>query len=76
MRQLSLHELSQVTGGTGEVPFDPNLPPPDSGGSTGGSTRKNNNGYGNGAESGPPPGQSGAHNPQLLGWNLGKKGVR
>lgn len=37
---------------------------------------KNNNGYGNGAESGPPPGNSGAHNPQLLGPNLGPKGPR
>jgi hypothetical protein len=38
--------------------------------------RKNNNGYGNGPESGPPPGNSGAHNPQLLGWNRGPKGPR
>ena len=37
---------------------------------------KNNNGYGNGAESGPPPGNSGAHNPQLTGWNRGPKGPR
>ena len=37
---------------------------------------KNNNGYGNGAESGPPPGNSGDHNPQLLGWNRGPKGPR
>ena len=37
--------------------------------------RKNNNGYGNGAESGPPPGNS-VNNPQLLTWNSGKKGAR
>jgi len=37
---------------------------------------KNNNGYGNGAESGPPPGNSGDHNPQLTGWNRGPKGPR
>jgi hypothetical protein len=37
---------------------------------------KNNNGYGNGAESGPPPGNSGAHNPGLLGDNLGPRGPR
>ena len=39
-------------------------------------TGKNNNGYGNGAESGPPPGNSGDHNPQLTGWNRGPKGPR
>jgi hypothetical protein len=32
---------------------------------------KNNNGYGNGAESGPPPDDSGDHNPQLTSWNAG-----
>ena len=37
---------------------------------------KNNNGYGNGPESGPPPGNSGDHNPQLTGWNRGPKGPR
>jgi hypothetical protein len=37
---------------------------------------KNNNGYGNGPEAGPPPGQSGDHNPQLTGWNSGPKGPR
>ena len=37
---------------------------------------KNNNGYGNGAESGPSPGRSGAHNPQLLGDNFGPRGAR
>ena len=39
-------------------------------------SRKNNNGYGNGAESGPPPGNSGDHNPQLTTWNSGPKGPR
>jgi hypothetical protein len=38
--------------------------------------QKNNNGYGNGPESGPPPGNSGAHNPQLLGPNRGPRGPR
>ena len=33
-------------------------------------------GYGNGPESGPPPGNSGAHNPQLTTWNSGPKGPR
>lgn len=37
---------------------------------------KNNNGYGNGAEFGPPPGNSGARNPQLIGNNLGPRGAR
>jgi hypothetical protein len=37
---------------------------------------KNNNGYGNGPESGPPPGNSGAHNPQLTGPNRGPRGRR
>jgi hypothetical protein len=37
---------------------------------------KNNNGYGNGAESGPPPGNSGDHNPRLTSWNSGPKGPR
>ena len=37
---------------------------------------KNNNGYGNGAEFGPPPGNSGAHNTHLLADNLGPRGVR
>ena len=37
---------------------------------------KNNNGYGNGAELGPPPGQSGDHNPQLTDWNSGPRGPR
>jgi hypothetical protein len=37
---------------------------------------KNNNGYGNGPESGPPPGNSGDHNPQLTTWNSGPNGPR
>lgn len=37
---------------------------------------RNNNGYGNGAESGPAPGNSGAHNPQLTTANSGPKGPR
>jgi hypothetical protein len=37
---------------------------------------KNNNGYGNGAESGPAPGNSGAHNPQLTTANSGPRGPR
>ena len=37
---------------------------------------KNNNGYGTGAEAGPAPGNSGAHNPQLLTQNSGPKGAR
>jgi len=76
MRQLNQQELSQVTGGaSGGLPYIG----PGEGGSTGGepgSGGKNNNGYGNGAESGPPPGHSGDHNPQLIGPNLGPRGVR
>lgn len=72
MRLLSHQEALLVAGGLVEA-----LPLTvfGEGGGTGG-TGKNNNGYGNGAESGLPPGQSGAHNPQLLGWNLGPRGVR
>jgi hypothetical protein len=65
MRILKHDELALVAGGgssCGEVCF------PDEG--------KNNNGYGNGAESGPPPGNSGAHNPQLIGPNEGPRGPR
>ena len=64
MRILKDHELAFVSGAGGSCcdPCDPK--------------RKNNNGYGNGAESGPPPGNSGAHNPQLLGPNRGPKGPR
>jgi hypothetical protein len=71
MRELNLAEVRHVAGGEGEY----------SGGSEGGDggceySGKNNNGYGNGPEAGPPPGASGDHNPQLLGWNLGPRGLR
>ena len=71
MRLLTSQEIAVVSGAGSELPPFPG----DGGGDTGG-RRKNNNGYGNGAESGPPPGNSGDHNPQLLTWNSGKKGVR
>jgi len=64
MRNLRDDELALVAGGCdSEVCF-----PGDDG--------KNNNGYGNGAESGPPPGNSGEHNPQLIGPNAGPRGPR
>ena len=63
MRDLHQFELQHVSG-AGCSPTPPSC------------KTKNNNGYGNGAESGPPPGNSGAHNPQLLGWNRGPKGAR
>jgi hypothetical protein len=64
MRELLDLELQYVSGaGTSCSPTPP-------------SKRKNNNGYGNGPESGPPPGNSGAHNPQLLDDNRGPKGPR
>ena len=68
MRILKDHELAFVSGAGGSCydPCDPCAP----------AKSKNNNGYGNGAESGPPPGNSGAHNPQLLGPNRGPKGPR
>ena len=54
MRELLDLELAYVSGaGSSCSPAPP-------------SKTKNNNGYGNGPESGPPPGNSGAHNPQLL----------
>jgi len=69
MRELSNFELSAVAGGEyGGGPIF--TPPPEE------DPAKNNNGYGNGAESGPPPGRSGVHNPQLIGDNLGPLGVR
>jgi len=73
MRELSHIECGLVAGGTSELP-----PFPGSGGGTdtGSGSSKNNNGYGNGAESGPPPGNSGAHNPQLTSWNSGPRGAR
>lgn len=64
MRDLLDLEFTYVSGaGTGCSPSPP-------------SASKNNNGYGNGAESGPPPGNSGDHNPGLLGDNLGPRGAR
>jgi hypothetical protein len=62
MRELHEFELSFVSGAGGSP-----CPP---------TKTKNNNGYGNGAESGPPPGNSGDHNPQLTTWNSGPKGPR
>lgn len=70
MRILNTYEIALVSGAGSELPPLPG----DDGGST--DSTKNNNGYGNGAESGPPPGNSGAHNPGLLTWNSGEKGVR
>ena len=77
MRDLFPMEFNFVTGagdGTGCSPLPPcgcgDSPEPPT------TRSKNNNGYGNGAESGPPPGNSGAHNPQLTGDNLGPRGVR
>ena len=63
MRTLLASELKFVTGAGGSC-CDPCAP------------TKNNNGYGNGPERGPPPGNSGAHNPQLTTWNSGPKGPR
>jgi hypothetical protein len=64
MRLLSIDELGHVSGAGGSCSCscEPR--------------RKNNNGYGNGPESGPPPGNSGAHNPQLLTNNSGPRGPR
>jgi hypothetical protein len=76
MRQLNQAELTLVTGGCGNpCPPPPCQPQPPV------CKTKNNNGYGNGPESGPPPGHSGEHNPQLTGYlngglNLGPKGPR
>ena len=64
MRDLHPSELGFVTGAGGSCSCS--CPP----------RRKNNNGYGNGPESGPPPGNSGDHNPQLLGRNRGPRGPR
>ena len=64
MRDLHQFELKQVSGaGCSPCPPSP-------------CRTKNNNGYGNGAESGPPPGNSGDHNPQLTTWNSGPRGRR
>jgi hypothetical protein len=67
MRELETNEMLQVSG-AGNSPQPPSC---DCSCKT-----KNNNGYGNGAESGPPPGNSGDHNPQLTSWNSGPKGPR
>ncbi|MBW8783596.1 MAG: hypothetical protein JF593_02985 [Novosphingobium sp.] len=72
MRDLTSLELNQVSGGCCDCSCPP--PPPSC-------KTKNNNGYGNGPESGPPPGNSGDHNPQLTGilnggLNLGPLGPR
>jgi hypothetical protein len=67
MRTLETNELRYVAGAGGSISCDCAC--------DGGKT-KNNNGYGNGPESGPPPGNSGAHNPQLTSWNSGPKGPR
>lgn len=73
MRLLESDELKLVCGAGGSTPSEV----PEEGGETPTCTRmKNNNGYGNGPESGPPPGKSGAHNPQLTGWNEGPRGPR
>jgi hypothetical protein len=66
MRDLHQFELVQVSGaGCSPCPPSPCE-----------TKTKNNNGYGNGAESGPPPGNSGDHNPQLTTWNSGPRGRR
>lgn len=65
MRDLHRFELKYVSGAGGSCP-----PPPCE------TRTKNNNGYGNGAESGPAPGRSGAHNPQLTTANSGPRGPR
>ena len=41
-----------------------------------GGCNKNNNGYGNGPESGPPPGNSGGNEKQWYSDNSGPKGCR
>jgi hypothetical protein len=62
MRILSENETTFVSGGCTDEVCMPDV--------------KNNNGYGNGAESGPPPGRSGEHNPQLTSDNSGPRGDR
>jgi hypothetical protein len=73
MRLLSTHEMTYVSGGG--CCYTPPPPPPCGCDCPSGKT-KNNNGYGNGPESGPPPGHSGDHNPQLTTSNSGPKGPR
>lgn len=65
MRILDKDEIALVSGAGDELPPLP-----------GEEDVKNNNGYGNGGESGPPPGHSGDHNPGLTGWNSGPRGDR
>ncbi len=72
MRVLQAFELTQVSGGSSCDPCNPCDPCCDDDGKR----RKNNNGYGNGPESGPPPGNSGDHNPQLIRNNRGPRGPR
>ena len=68
MRLLGTSELNLVSGGAGELSGFP-------GDTTTTTSKKNNNGYGNGPESGPPPGNS-IQNPTLLTWNSGPRGKR
>lgn len=81
MYMLSKLETSLVSGGSGTggilLQFEGGggLEGGLEGGTCGGKV-KNNNGYGNGAESGPAPGNSGSHNPQLWTQNSGPRGVR
>ncbi|TMJ12553.1 MAG: hypothetical protein E6G94_13540 [Alphaproteobacteria bacterium] len=73
MRDLHQFEIGFVSGaGSSPTPPSCGCECPE----TGGKKHKNNNGYGNGPESGPPPGHSGDHNPQLTTWNSGPKGPR
>ncbi len=73
MRPLSKQDIALVSGagrpgGSSSGEYE--------GGDEGDGCGKNNNGYGNGPESGPPPGNSGAHNPTLTTWNSGPRGPR
>ena len=76
MYMLSKLETSLVSGGSGTGETVPGLDGGYTDGGGEGGKVKNNNGYGNGAESGPAPGNSGLHNPQLLTQNSGPRGVR
>jgi hypothetical protein len=70
MYVLSKRECSLVGGGSGTGETVPGLD------DDWDCKTKNNNGYGNGAEAGPAPGNSGSHNPQLLTQNSGPRGDR
>ncbi len=72
MRDLEQTELLQVTG----AGCSPEPPSCDCDYEAPSKRRKNNHGYGNGPESGPPPGRSGEHNPQLIEDNRGPRGPR